>query len=592
MSIRPFILHPSSFILFFCCVTAWGQTQYDPGDWVSYRNFRDARALDASTHDVFIATSGGVLQYQLLRQKWSEPMTVGYSLSEAIPLDDPLLLLFDEQTNYLWVATRTQLLQYDVNAERWTRIHRNLWGPGDRVVNLGVGGSELYLETIPAALYDRLFLPGSPLPLADWQGFRHALQRLADVRLAHARSERWRRSRRCPLARLALQAPSRATRSLRQPRDAAREFPRHAAARWLELARRRHAARSRACAVIPSPIGWSTASAICGRVSGVRVCCAAICARAAWNSMASAPPATTSALFPSPKIFWMGGLESGDNRGITHVSADLNAWQFYEPRDNSRIRSTETFDIARFGGSVWFATQDGLLEFPEKDRRWKLYTVGEILQSNQLRALAAADSELWIGNTSGLCVLTRADRKIARVPIPQTGLTEVLDLMLLGQTLYVSTTFGFYQMDVRTRSFTPAPLDPAMLNAPVIDMAAVGSEVWAATGEGIQRINTASSELKAWPATDWMASAVPTCIAVTNRFVWVGTRESGFYRFNRESGEWLSYTTADGLIDNRVEVLRPDGDDLLDWHRRRPHPLLLEPSQPPPLANVTFDPRR
>jgi hypothetical protein len=29
------------------------------------------------------------------------------------------------------------------------------------------------------------------------------------------------------------------------------------------------------------------------------------------------------------------------------------------------------------------------------------------------------------------------------------------------------------------------------------------------------------------------------------------------------TGEWISYTTADGLLDNRVQVIRRDGDDLL-----------------------------
>lgn len=558
--IRHDILHTLYVILFFCA-RGFAQTQYDPGDWVSYRNFRDARALDASTHDVFIATSGGILQYQLFRQTWTEPMAVGFALSEAVDLDDPQLLLFDEQTNYLWVATRTQLLQYDVTAERWTRIHRNLWGPADRVVNLGVGGNDLYLETLPAALYARLFLPGSPLPLADWEGFatRYRGSRAFGSLMPdlgndpNTESVRWRglRSKRPLTARElfgslglppvnfpAMLLPDgwtwRADGTLIDT-----ELRGYPITDWL---------------VDRAGFLWASfdgGGVLRGDLRAGRV-----------ELYGQGPAGNDIRALAVAKDLWMGGLESGDNRGITHASADLGTWRFYEPRDNSRIRSTETFDIARFSGSVWFATQEGLLEFQEKAQRWRLFTVGEGLPSNEIRALAASDSVLWIGTASGLCALSKGESKVTRVPIPQTGLTGVLDLLLVGPTLYVSTTFGFYQTDVHTRVFAPAPLDPALLNAPVLDMAVSPTEVWAATAEGIQRINTATGELKAWPGTDWMAGALPTSIALAGRYVWIGTSERGFYRFNRESGEWISYTTADGLIDNHVWVLRPDGDDL------------------------------
>jgi len=163
--LKPF--HPSSLIphpfwVLALAVTCLAQLPYEPGDWTSYRDFRYARALDAGTDKLFVATSGGLLEYRLLYHDWLDPVVVGYGLSTAVLLDDPILLLYDEPTGYLWLATRTQLLLYDVNAERWRRVHENLWPPGQRVVNLGVGGADIYLETVPEQFYPSFFDLGSP----------------------------------------------------------------------------------------------------------------------------------------------------------------------------------------------------------------------------------------------------------------------------------------------------------------------------------------------------------------------------------------------------------------------------------------------
>lgn len=60
-----------------------------------------------------------------------------------------------------------------------------------------------------------------------------------------------------------------------------------------------------------------------------------------------------------------------------------------------------------------------------------------------------------------------------------------------------------------------------------------------------------------------LSGAEPSCILATPKFIWVGTTASGFWRHNRTTGEWIQYTTADGLLDNHVQVIRRDGDDLL-----------------------------
>ncbi|HEY3295170.1 MAG TPA: hypothetical protein VGL38_07010 [bacterium] len=556
---RCFILHPSSFILLFA-LTAFAQMPYDVGDWTSYRDFRYAVSVDAGSHEVFVATSGGILEYQLFRQRWYDPIVVGYGMSEAIPLDNPLLLLFDEQTGYVWVATKTQLLQYDVNAERWTVAGRNLWGINDRVVNIGVGANDLYVETVPGPLFANSFLPGSAIPTNNWMGYvtRYKGSRtsgglMLDLGQTLPEGTRWRGLRsKTPLT------PEQLSNNLG---SGAANFP---------------------TMLLPSGWIWNSDGTVLdpylrsARLTdwttdnfghlwmtywGAGVLLDDL--RGGRPEFYQAGPAGNDVrtILVQKDDVWLAGLNAGDRKGIARASTNLKEWQVYESRDNSRIRSTNTFDMAAWDGDMWFATDDGLLAFRDKDKSWRLYGVNQHLQSDQVTALAAADSELWIGTADGLSVMTRASRDVFRINNRGPLLTNITRLALCGDTLYVGTGLGLYKGCTKDRSFAFAGVDPTITSAAVTDLSVIQTEVWIATTGGVLAYDQSTGKSKSYQLS-WLGGNPPTAIYAASSFVWVGT-QAGLYRYRRSNNEWISYTTADGLVDNRILALRGDGDDLL-----------------------------
>ena len=65
---------------------------------------------------------------------------------------------------------------------------------------------------------------------------------------------------------------------------------------------------------------------------------------------------------------------------------------------------------------------------------------------------------------------------------------------------------------------------------------------------------------------DWQTYSIPLSVGdgplriyVTVQSVWVGSR-NGAARFEKEGNKWLVYTTEDGLINDSVQALMPDGD--------------------------------
>lgn len=557
----PMVLHPFACILVLAAA-ATAQAPYNVGDWTSYRDFRFARALDAGSQDLFVATSGGVLQYDLLRRKWNDPIVVGYGLSAAVELDDPILLLFDEQTGYLWLATRSQMLLYDVNTEQWRRVERNLWGAGDRVVNIGVGGSNVYIETAPAAMYGTFFPPGSPLPRDGWwqhvtryKGSRTFGGFQLDLDPRENESIRWRGLRsKLPLTAEelhgAIPAPPVGFPSLRMPRgwiwhfdgtlldDYQRALP---VTDWI---------------VDRFANLWVTfwgAGALTGDL------------RTGQTAFYSAGPAGNDvrALQVSRDELWLGGFNTGERRGISRATPDLRAWQFHEIRDDSRIRSTDVNDFAHCGSLQYIATEDGLLAYDQARERWTRYGVQENLFSDRVRALAATDSELWIGTVRGLNVMTLPGREIWRIENSGIELAGVTDLAICGDTLYVGTAQGLFKGSLPSRTLHFAALDQGLLHAAIGEISVNGSQVWLVTPDGVMVYDQFSGESKSWRAQLWLGGAELTSILATDPYVWVGTTAQGFYRYRQATGEWISYTSADGLPDNRVQVIRRDGDDLL-----------------------------
>jgi ligand-binding sensor domain-containing protein len=269
------------------------------------------------------------------------------------------------------------------------------------------------------------------------------------------------------------------------------------------------------------------------------------------------------ALLVSNDGTWVGGLNAGDRKGISRASHDFFAWELFESRYERQIRSTNTFDFATWEGGTWIATDDGLLSFNKREQTWRRYGVSNNLYSDEIRALAATDSELWIGTTRGLAVMTSPGREIWRVTNPGIELNGVTKLALCGDTLFVATPSGLFKGHVRDRAFSYMPLDPGLLNAPVLDASVFDSELWLVTAEGVMRYDPIQGESKSWYAVDWLARSEPSCVLATAQFVWVGTRANGCFRWRRDTGEWIQYTARDGLVDNHVQIIRPDGDDLL-----------------------------
>ena len=215
------------------------------------------------------------------------------------------------------------------------------------------------------------------------------------------------------------------------------------------------------------------------------------------------------ALLLDPKFTWMGGLNSGENLGINRATANLKSWNSYSQREESAIRSTEVYDFATFNGLTWVATNQGLLSYQEKGNQWTRYGVSKNLQSDEIRALAATDSELWIGTTRGLTVMTLPTHEIWRISNEGIELSGVLDLAICNDTIYAGTANGWFKGRLKERKLSYAKLDPGLLAAPVPEISVFESELWTSTSQGVMVYDSKTGQTKSWIAGTWLGGATP-----------------------------------------------------------------------------------
>ncbi len=549
-------------LLLLLCDLARAQLPYREGDWTSYLDFRQVAALDCGRRYLFAASKGGVLLYDLTRKRWDDPQVIGYSINEAIPIVGAVELIYDEETNYLWVCTQQEVLQWDVAARRWRREARALWFSDERVVNMGIGRDSIYIEVIPGPIYAQLFVLGSPLPQQGWQQYMRRFG--GDRRFGGFRPDfsdpstngqiRWRGLRsKVPLAteqllgRIGMGPANFPDLTLPDGGmflpvgEVQDKFLRpFLITDWL---------------IDPWGTFWfSTWGAGIGSAD----------LRSRFAEMYALGPAGNhiKAVLLDEQDVWMGGENEAPLLGITRCSRDFRKWRFFEPRAESQILSTILYDFEETSDIVWAATEEGLLAFKRRRADWLRIGLKDGLWSDRVRALAANDSQLWVGTDRGLNLISLPGMTVWRHDQLNLRDLGILRLRLQGDTLYIGTPNGLFRGSIRNRVFDYCPLDPGLLAAPIRDISVTGDEVWLVTPHGIQLYNSASGKTRSWDAAVYLRGEQPTCILATSPAVWVGTGD-GFWRWRRERNEWIDYTMDDGLADGEVEIIREDGDYLL-----------------------------
>jgi diguanylate cyclase (GGDEF)-like protein len=195
--------------------------------------------------------------------------------------------------------------------------------------------------------------------------------------------------------------------------------------------------------------------------------------------------------------FWIATYGSGlvtYNVATGRVRRYLRDLTSATPLSNDFLRSI----YMDRSGIVWLGTDRGLSRVnPFADGLLNIHASPlrkDGLQGNEVRSVTAQGNRIWVGFDQGGFAVVEPDGRIRNVkaaagvnPADQSR-REVLAMMVADENTVYAGGAGLYEIDARRLTYRPVPdplLTKQVINALLID----GSDVWAATYNGLVRYN-------------------------------------------------------------------------------------------------------
>ena len=88
---------------------------FQEGDWVNYTDFRFVTSAATDRNTVYFGTTGGVIRYDMVAGKWLDPLTV----TDGIPDERIDNIAYDPEWDRFWVSTPDGAAYYQPTFEQW-----------------------------------------------------------------------------------------------------------------------------------------------------------------------------------------------------------------------------------------------------------------------------------------------------------------------------------------------------------------------------------------------------------------------------------------------------------------------------------------
>jgi len=174
-----------------------------------------------------------------------------------------------------------------------------------------------------------------------------------------------------------------------------------------------------------------------------------------------------------------------------------------------------------FGGKSTYSFENGITRYKRQEELWEYFEEEKIggLESAQINVIASDSAYIWFGTDFGLARYDK-EKKNFRFYDTFSGLKDdlVTSLKSDGDILWIGTRSGL-------NFFWPRKDSLGSIEDPLVKVAP---------------INTIETE---------------------QNYLWVGT-DWGVFRMEKESGEWLRFSTAEGMLNSGVEHILK-GKDML-----------------------------
>ena len=228
-------------------------------------------------------------------------------------------------------------------------------------------------------------------------------------------------------------------------------------------------------------------------------------------------------------------------------------WKSYDETDGVAAINVHSV-IQDRDGYLWFGTAKGLSRFDGKV--WKMFTVEDGLPANDIRSVHQdREGAIWLGTVDGVCRFSpmsgpKVDLStmvtLTHEDGPGTSRVNTIAEDHAGH-LWFGTSSGISRYDgtsfINYGEREGLPGDVGYSNASLVDR---DGTLWVGTTDGLFQFDGQRFRRVPWDRDE----EVSTIFQDLEGVFWIGTWGGGITRYDGRT--FTTYTTADGLADNRV----------------------------------------
>jgi ligand-binding sensor domain-containing protein len=265
---------------------------------------------------------------------------------------------------------------------------------------------------------------------------------------------------------------------------------------------------------------------------------------------------------------WVGGRDTfnsfsrGISRGISRFDRERQTWRYYDAVETHRLDNTQISDILSDSTDVWFGTDIGIVRYRKGPETWDTYRFSSGIGTRHLRevtAITKGSDRLWMGTDRGLAVL---DLKTDTIRVVDGSHAFRIRNLATGDThIWAATDKGLFKTDIDKVTWKEASPDPTT-RQPILALDTSGDTTWAFAAHPPTLLVSTDAD------SAWRSLVLPEAagqryasISAGGHRAWIGT-DSGIVRVNTISGKSTILTQLDGMLDDRVNVVRLDGNSV------------------------------
>jgi len=261
--------------------------------------------------------------------------------------------------------------------------------------------------------------------------------------------------------------------------------------------------------------------------------------------------------------WWFGGpaLDSGLT-GITVYDTLRETWEYLEARYTDGFDSDEALQIVHTGDTVWMATAAGLTRYCETEAdKFRTYNVFDGLFSDVVTAVEPDGDVLWIGTDHGINALLIPQDSVVRATDRLTNGAYVYDIEVIDDFVWMGTDYGLFSRYKELGDWRRFSAAQSILNGNVYAITHDDTAFYFGTDFGLAMVLRDGSGVQEYISGNIFPGGDIYALAVTDRIVWASTA-SGLVRFDPRTERYRLFDRSDGLFDDFVQVIYPDGDYL------------------------------